>query len=200
MAVQYRVLHLDTLPVNLLGANPWKSLTWESVLAAHAQSKNAWVAVTARAWLVQLASLVPTVDAETVWNDVPDDAGGFELALRARIAWLSRQLDACRPPVRIGGYGPVAWPTAVCAGLSTSATSGGLARGGPAGPSARFGESTQPVIARDQLIVHIRHNRSASPRPSGGRGGADPADVPGIGSEDERAEHEAQPDGDGDVD
>lgn len=87
-AGQYRVLHLNTLPVNLLGANPWKSLTWESVLTAHAQSKNAWVAATARAWLVQLASLVPTVDAETVWNDVPDDPGGFELALRARIVWL----------------------------------------------------------------------------------------------------------------
>ena len=92
-ADQYRVLHLDTLPVNLLGASPWKSLTWESVLTAHAQSKNAWVAATARAWLVQLASLVPPVDGETVWNDVPDDPGGFELALRARIAWLSRQMD-----------------------------------------------------------------------------------------------------------
>jgi hypothetical protein len=37
--------------------------------------------------------LVPAVDANTVWNDVPDDAPGMELALRARIAWLSRQLD-----------------------------------------------------------------------------------------------------------
>jgi hypothetical protein len=34
-----------------------------------------------------------------VWNDVPDDAFGMELALRARIAWLSRQMDGwCQLP------------------------------------------------------------------------------------------------------
>lgn len=93
-AGEYRVLHLDTLPVNLLGASPWESLTWESMLIAYARSTNAWVATTAQAWLVQLGSLVPAVGADTVWNDVPDDAAGFELALRARIAWLSRRMDS----------------------------------------------------------------------------------------------------------
>ena len=89
----HRVLHLEGLPVNLQRMKPWESLTWESVLRTHADSTNAWVATTARAWLLQLPSLVPAVDANTVWNDVPDDAAGMELALRARIAWLSRRLD-----------------------------------------------------------------------------------------------------------
>jgi len=125
-AGQYRVLHLDTLPVNLLGANPWKSLTWESVLTAHGQSKNAWVAATARAWLVQLASLVPTVDAETVWNDVPDDPGGFVLALRARIAWLSRQMDAwCGLPHDIGqSSGGGNWAVQIWARAASATTPG----------------------------------------------------------------------------
>jgi len=52
------------------------------------------VAATARAWLTQLDSLVPHVDARTVWNEVPDDAAGFELALRARIVWLSGRMDS----------------------------------------------------------------------------------------------------------
>jgi hypothetical protein len=42
----------------------------------------------------QLPSLVPHVDANTVWNEVPDDAAGFELALRARIVWLSGRMDS----------------------------------------------------------------------------------------------------------
>lgn len=58
----YCVLHLGELPVNLRGATPWESPTWESVLEA-CSSTNGWVAITARAWLGQLASLVPVVDA-----------------------------------------------------------------------------------------------------------------------------------------
>jgi hypothetical protein len=45
----YRVLHLGKLPVNLRGATPWESLTWESVLEACSSSTNGWVAITARA-------------------------------------------------------------------------------------------------------------------------------------------------------
>lgn len=89
----HRVLHLEGLPVNLQRTRTWESLTWEAVLKAYADSSNPWVATTARAWLLQIPTLVPAVDANTVWNDVPDDAGGMEIALRARIAWLSRQLD-----------------------------------------------------------------------------------------------------------
>jgi hypothetical protein len=89
----YRVLHLATLPVNLRGVASWESLTWESVLSAYAASEHPWVSATARAWRTQLASLVPVVDENTVWNDVPDEPGAMELQLRARVTWLSRQMD-----------------------------------------------------------------------------------------------------------
>jgi hypothetical protein len=79
--------------VSLRSAAPWTSLTWESVLSAYADSAHGWVRITAGAWLAQLGRLVPAMSAETVWNDVPDDAPGLELALRARVAWLSSQLD-----------------------------------------------------------------------------------------------------------
>ena len=87
------VLHLKDLPLNLRAAPRWQSLTWESVLAAYSDSSHPWVAATARAWLNQLGTLVPHVSADTVWNDVPDDAAGFELALRARIAWLANRMN-----------------------------------------------------------------------------------------------------------
>ncbi|MEJ7648696.1 MAG: PD-(D/E)XK nuclease family protein [Nakamurella sp.] len=89
----YRVLHLESLPVRLHGAAQWQSLTWESVLASYARSVHPWVRATANAWLDQLQQLVPVVTEATVWNDVPDDPAGMELALRARIAWVSRQLE-----------------------------------------------------------------------------------------------------------
>lgn len=90
----YRVLHLHDLPVNLRAMQPWDSLTWEAVLDAYTGSAHTWVATTARAWRAQLATLAPHVDAATVWNDVPDDAPGMELALRARVAWLAARMDS----------------------------------------------------------------------------------------------------------
>ncbi|HWC22739.1 MAG TPA: hypothetical protein VG502_10615 [Flexivirga sp.] len=33
------------------------------------------------------------MDADTVWNDVPDEPSALELALRARVAWLAHHLD-----------------------------------------------------------------------------------------------------------
>ncbi|HEY5845849.1 MAG TPA: hypothetical protein VIT42_03555 [Microlunatus sp.] len=90
----YRVLHLERLPVNLQSAEPWKSLTWESVLRAYASSEHAWVSTTATAWSRELDMLVPPVGAHTIWNHVPDDVAGFELALRARVAWLASRLDS----------------------------------------------------------------------------------------------------------
>lgn len=87
------VLHLAALPVNTTTTPGWGDLSWEAVLRTYAQSEHPWVAATAQAWLGQLDRLVPAVDEETVWNDVPDDASAFELALRARIAWLAHHLD-----------------------------------------------------------------------------------------------------------
>lgn len=86
------VLHLGSLPVNTTSTPGWNALSWEAVLAAYSDSLHPWVAATAAAWLAQLDELVPAVDADTVWNDVPDDARAFELALRARIAWLTHHL------------------------------------------------------------------------------------------------------------
>lgn len=90
----WAVLHLRRLPVSLRGLNPWRGLAWEDVLEAYARSSDPWVATTSRAWVRQLDDLVPPVDADTVWNDVPDAAPGFGLALRARIAWLAGRLDS----------------------------------------------------------------------------------------------------------
>jgi hypothetical protein len=92
-AGSHLVLHLNDLPLNLRAAPRWRSLTWESVLSAYSTSAHPWVSATAKAWLSQLTTLVPRVNSETVWNEVPDDAAGFELALRARVAWLASQMD-----------------------------------------------------------------------------------------------------------
>jgi hypothetical protein len=88
------VLHLGSLPLRLTAGPRWRSLIWEDVLSVFSRSAHPWVAATARAWLQQLDSLVPRVDAGTVWNDVPNDSPGFELALRARVAWLASRMDA----------------------------------------------------------------------------------------------------------
>lgn len=87
------VLHLASLPVNTTSTPGWSELSWETVLSEYSASKHPWVAATSTAWLAQLDDLVPAVDADTVWNDVPDDARAFELALRARIAWLAHHLE-----------------------------------------------------------------------------------------------------------
>jgi hypothetical protein len=87
------VLHLASLPVNPATTPGWEELSWEAVLTSYSRSEHPWVAATATAWLRQLYTLIPAVDADTVWNDVPDDPPAFELALRARIAWLSHHLD-----------------------------------------------------------------------------------------------------------
>lgn len=80
--------------VRRTGIAPLASGTWESVLDAYTVSANTWVSATARAWRTQPATLVPHVDSTTIWNDVPDDAAGMELALPARIAWLAARMDS----------------------------------------------------------------------------------------------------------
>lgn len=118
-AHKHFVLHLQQLPFTL--PEPWLPLTWEEVLEAHTQSEHPWVATTARAWLNQLGSLVPQVHSSTVWNALPDDAAGFELALRARIAWLySRMNEWCRVQHELAmSSGGGAWVAAMRARATT---------------------------------------------------------------------------------
>ena len=89
-AARRYVLHLAALPVNPTTTPGWDELSWEAVLAAYSCSEHPWVAATATAWLRQLDTLVPAVDADTVWNDVPDDPPAFS----------DRQTPP-RPPVRM---------------------------------------------------------------------------------------------------
>ena len=114
------VLHLSMLPVHVAAHPDWTLLTWEDVLAAYADSSHPWVSATARAWLAQLHRLVPAVDETTVWNDVPDDPAGLELALRARVAWLAARMRTwCRLEQALGmSSGGGAW-TAVMRTPST---------------------------------------------------------------------------------
>ncbi len=91
--VEHRfVLHLAGLPLNHRQSPGWKALTWEAVLTAYTASEHPWVQATASAWLQELPSLVPRVDGNTVWNDVPDSPPGFELALRSRTAWIANRM------------------------------------------------------------------------------------------------------------
>ncbi len=86
------VLHLGRFPMVGAELRGWRSVTWEAVLDAYAASRNPWVALTARTWRRQVDGVVPVVGPETRWNDVPADVGGFEVALRARLAWLHQEV------------------------------------------------------------------------------------------------------------
>lgn len=87
------VLHLGRFPMVGVELRDWQSLTWEAVLNAYAKSPNQWVALTAKAWRARLDELVPEVNGSTQWNAVPEDVVGFEVALRARMAWLHQQFS-----------------------------------------------------------------------------------------------------------
>jgi hypothetical protein len=93
-AESYAVLHLQALPVGAALPHPWQPLAWETVLDAYSRSEHPWVSLTARAWQTQLHALVPSVDARTVWNAVPDSPRDFELALRARMVWLATAMNS----------------------------------------------------------------------------------------------------------
>lgn len=90
-AGRYRLLQLRRFEVSPQHPK-WSSLTWETVLDAYSRSTNPWVAGTARAWLSQMARLVPEVDGSTVWRDVRDGVEG-DVDLRSRGAWLHAQMQ-----------------------------------------------------------------------------------------------------------
>ncbi|HKJ10952.1 MAG TPA: hypothetical protein VJ976_01040 [Ornithinimicrobium sp.] len=87
------VLHLDRFPMVGAELRDWQSLTWETVLNAYTRSRDEWVALTANVWRERLGQLVPEVNGSTRWNKVPVDVAGFEVALRARLAWLHEQFS-----------------------------------------------------------------------------------------------------------
>jgi len=125
------------------------------VLTAYSGSTHPWVAATARAWLTQLDSLVPHVDARTVWNEVPDHAAGFELALRARIVWLSGRMDSWCDLDQlhvvdrvISGEG---WPSSSLLLPRSSAVRGGPAEG-VRGVVAAVEQQVRPRSARRSRV------------------------------------------------
>jgi hypothetical protein len=88
------LISLERLPIDAPSSSGWRSVYWEDLLRAMTGSTNAWVAETASAWLSYADQVVPRLSAETRWNDLTHGEG-FVVAMRARMAWVYRQL---RPP------------------------------------------------------------------------------------------------------
>lgn len=89
-ARKYQIIQLRNFEVPI--THPlWRTVTWEQVLQDYSSSVITWVAETARAWLVQMALLVPNIDGSVVWRDVRDGSAG-DIDLRARGAWLHSQM------------------------------------------------------------------------------------------------------------
>jgi hypothetical protein len=72
----------------------WRAISWEEVLAAYQASGDPWVAETASAWQEHLATALPVVGPDTIWNNL-QPGEDFKLALRARMSWVH---DNMRPP------------------------------------------------------------------------------------------------------
>jgi hypothetical protein len=86
-AEHYLVIAPRLLFVDIRTAPGWRVLAWEDVLAGFSSSLDLWVAETAAEWGRHLIDSLPTVEADTVWNVIPEGED-FELALRARMAWV----------------------------------------------------------------------------------------------------------------
>jgi hypothetical protein len=106
----YALLYPERLVIHLPEANPWRGLTWETVLTAYGRSDHPWVATTARAWLRHLDTALPKVGPDTVWNDLRLGED-FVIAIRARMSWVFSQI---RPPAGVehdlvGSSAGVSW-------------------------------------------------------------------------------------------
>lgn len=84
----------ERLPIDTPKSSGWRSVYWEDLLRALAGSRVPQVAEIASAWLSYADQQMPRLSADTRWNDLRDGEG-FVIAMRARMAWVYRQL---RPP------------------------------------------------------------------------------------------------------
>jgi hypothetical protein len=79
-------------------SSSWRGITWEALLGAFAASMDPWVARTSSAWLEHLADALPTVHADSRWNDL--HAGDpVPLVMRARMSWIYSHLAPPAPLV-----------------------------------------------------------------------------------------------------
>jgi hypothetical protein len=88
----YVVLHPGRLALPP-GDERWRAIPWEDVLAAYRASRHQWVAETASAWLEHLATALPVIGPDTIWNDL-EPGEDFKLALRARMSWVHDNMRA----------------------------------------------------------------------------------------------------------
>ncbi|MEV6236542.1 PD-(D/E)XK nuclease family protein [Lentzea sp. NPDC051838] len=93
-AAHYVLISPERLPIDAAESSGWRSVYWEDLLRAMADSKVAWISETASAWLSYVDQAMPRLSADTRWNDLRDREP-FVIAMRARMAWVYRRL---RPP------------------------------------------------------------------------------------------------------
>ncbi|MFD4636211.1 hypothetical protein ACFWN2_02785 [Lentzea sp. NPDC058436] len=91
------LITLEHFPIDAPRSAGWRSVRWEDLLRAFAGSSDPTVAETASAWLFYVDGEMPRLSADTRWNDLRDGEG-FVIAMRARMAWVYRQLQ---PPAGV---------------------------------------------------------------------------------------------------
>ncbi len=98
-AANYVLLTLRRFPIGIdARAEGWREVSWETLLEALATSKDAWVARTARNWLVHLDAALPQASGTLRWDEV-DVGEPWVLTMRTRMAWVFGQLDPPAPVV-----------------------------------------------------------------------------------------------------
>lgn len=95
-AAYYAVVFPQRLGIDVGPGSAWLGLPWETLLEEYTGSGYPWVADTSAAWLAHLLSRMPTVDADTIWNDLTPGED-FVNALRARMAWIHSRLTVPAP-------------------------------------------------------------------------------------------------------
>lgn len=91
-AEAYVLVFPERLVIDVRGYPRWRGITWEHVLDAYRRCGHPWLATSAEAWRAHLDRSLPTVRADTVWNDLAE-SDDFTIALRARMAWVHHQMN-----------------------------------------------------------------------------------------------------------